>query len=274
MTHEAATLWHHLPRDLAKRLTLCLEDGLARSRSGRGAVVFFRADDIALAGRQFADMLAVFARYRVPLSLAVVPAWMTSLRWKEIKHMAAGDSKLWCWHQHGWRHQNHEPSGKKQEFGPARAAEDIRKDLDRGRRRLETILGNEFTPIFTPPWNRCDERTLAFLAESGYRAVSRFSENPPKAPPGLADIAVTVDLHTRKESDPKVAWNNLFSELTQSLAAGCCGVMLHHRRMNEAAVSFLELLLVLMVRYKNIHLTPMPALADNPACIGSDSTRG
>jgi hypothetical protein len=148
MTHEAAALWHHLPRDLTQRLTLCLEDGLARSRSGRGPVVFFRADDIALAGRQFADMLAVFARHEVPLALAVVPAWMTSLRWKTMKQMTTGDAKLWCWHQHGWRHQNHEPCGKKQEFGPARAAEDIRKDLDRGRRwrPFERIYADSHRP--------------------------------------------------------------------------------------------------------------------------------
>jgi peptidoglycan/xylan/chitin deacetylase (PgdA/CDA1 family) len=261
MTLPASVMWHHLPQDIETHLDACLAAALAQRPHADGPMVFFRADDVAVPGRQLADMLAVFARWDAPLSLAVVPAWITALRWNELKQLAGKASGRWCWHQHGWRHKNHETEGKKQEFGPSRPAVDIRSDLELGRSRLETILGNDFTRIFTPPWNRCDRRTLDILAESGYQAVSRFSGGWPPAPPGLPDIAMTLDLHTRKESDPKAAWHNLLTELRQSLSAGCCGVMLHHRRMNAAALSFLELLLRSMLRYKNMNLMPMPALA-------------
>ena len=194
----------------------------------------------------------VFAAFRTPLSLAVVPAWLTRSRWRALASLSDSRSGLWCWHQHGWRHVNHEIDGKKQEFGPRRPVEEIHGDLSRGRRRLEEIMGDVFFPAFTPPWNRCDLRTLDALKTLGFQAVSRFRESKPPPPAGLTEIPVHVDLHTRKETTPAQGWRRLWGELAAGLASGGCGIMLHHRCMNEAAFDFLERLLQGLANHRGV----------------------
>ncbi|MGD9212177.1 MAG: hypothetical protein PVI90_15455, partial [Desulfobacteraceae bacterium] len=143
----------------------------------------------------------------------------------------------------------------KQEFGPARSKAVIIADLDKGRRKLESILGNDFFPVFTPPWNRCDQRTLIHLNQKKYRAVSRFKGSIPQSLSGLPDLYVNVDLHTRKDADSDQMWNNLLNDFTHAFESGYCGVMLHHQRMSLAAFSFLEYLLKFVVNSPHVQVT-------------------
>jgi hypothetical protein len=245
-----SAVWRRVPGDLEARLEGCLAAALANAPVP--VEVFFRADDIAVPGRAFRRLLEIFAAHRFPLNLALVPAWLTDTRWRVLSRLAGGDPRRWCWHQHGWRHFNHESEGKKQEFGPARDLADIEADLTRGRRRLEMIAGADFYPVFTPPWNRCDARTLERLMVHGYRAVSRSAGSRPSAPPGLADISVNVDFHTRRERNPADGWRNLLGEVQAALKSGRCGLMIHHQRMNPAAFAFLDLFLALIGRQDTV----------------------
>jgi peptidoglycan/xylan/chitin deacetylase (PgdA/CDA1 family) len=184
----------------------------------------------------------------------VVPAWLTGRRWRHLKDLGAKESSLWCWHQHGWRHANHEIDGKKQEFGASRDQSDIKRDLLLGKRRLEDFMGANFYPVFTPPWNRCSFSTLELLRELGFAAVSRSCDGRPETPEELPDFCVNVDLHTRKERNPVVGWNNLFDGLQQAIALESCGIMIHHQRMNAAAFDFLDILLRALLRHKKLQL--------------------
>lgn len=234
-----------------------LADGVAQARDNapnRKIRVCLRADDIAVPGRQLFSLLKLCISFEMPLALALVPAWTTLKRWDAIQKVAHLKPDLWCWHQHGWRHANHEPFGKKQEFGPSRTDRAIQADLDRGRSKLEKTLGDLFIPIFTPPWNRCDQRTLAHLVDRGYRAISRFSGNLPETPPNLPDLCVNVDLHTRREADPDQAWANLLGEFIAAFESGYCGIMLHHQRMSPAAFTFLEHLFQFVLHSINIEV--------------------
>ncbi|MFH1090110.1 MAG: polysaccharide deacetylase, partial [Pseudomonadota bacterium] len=159
-------------------------------------------------------------------------------------------------------HISHEGPKKKQEFGPSRSKSEQKSDLERGRRRLESILGRHFFPVFTPPWNRCDADTLELLDELGYHAVSRSWGSRPPAPLGLLEFSVTVDLHTRKESDPAEAWEFLFDELFFSLRGGRCGIMIHHQRMNRAAFDFLEILLPALQKSERVCLVNFKHLVE------------
>ena len=249
-----SSIWLQPPPDLGARIEKCIRAAGADFATAKSGCVYFRADDVAVPGRQFERMMELFANYRVPLSLAVVPAWLTHERWNTIQSRARRSSSLWCWHQHGWRHVNHQTGGRNQEFGSARQSSAIKSDLSKGRQRLENILGNQFHPVFTPPWNRCNLNTLKLLKQCGYLAVSRDCRALPSSPAALPDYCMHIDLHTRKAQDPVSAWDCLFKALKKNISAGCCGIMLHHRKMNAVALDFLEILLKTLKKYKKFRL--------------------
>jgi len=212
---------------------------LASAAPGTG--LFFRADDLGAPGDNCRRMLEAFRARRVPLHAAVTPAWLTPARW-DVLRAWAGDDDLWCWHQHGWRHRNHQATGKKGEFGTDRTSDELRADLAAGRDRLAAIMGADFRPVFTPPWNRFDPRVGPILLDLGFTAVSRSAgaERKVPLPPELPDVPVNVDLHTRREPDPAEGLARLEAELAAALATGRAGLMLHHQRMNPAAFAWLD----------------------------------
>ncbi len=241
MKETIAAIWRQPRPDWQPRLATCIRDAAAaRSATTR---VFFRADDVAVPGGRYRDMIRVFSRHDVPLNLAVVPAWLTRPRWQALAHIGRAADHLWCWHQHGWRHHNHEPDGKKQEFGPARPRTALHADLARGRQRLERLMGSRFFPVFTPPWNRCSAKTLDYLQRTGYNAVSRSRGSRPACPRGFPDLAVDVDLHTPKDATAQAGWHALRVALSRGLTRPRCGFMLHHQRMNANALAALDYLL-------------------------------
>ena len=252
MQPKVTALWRHLPPDLDARIADCIRNGCEKAQGQGAGTIFFRADDVAVPGRQFSRLMDLFSAYGVPLSLAVVPAALTRKRWQYLKGFEKKNPLRWCWHQHGWRHVNHETEGKKQEFGGGRAVSVIQRDLVRGKERLEMLMGDHFFPVFTPPWNRCSSSTLKLIKELGYAAVSRSRGSKTQSPPGLPDYFVNVDLHTRKEKGPAEAWEKLFSELRQAIASKHCGIMIHHRMMNGAAFDFIEVLLKKLVESQNL----------------------
>lgn len=264
MNATPSAIYKKMPDDIGEHLQRVLRRASAARSTRAPAIVWFRADDIGVPGRQFQQMLKIFTAHQVPLAPAVVPTWLTAPRWKGLLAQGRQGGHLWGWHQHGWRHTNHEPAGKKQEFGPARSAEALNADLSRGRRRLEAIMGDAFLPVFTPPWNRCSRLALEQLQSLEFGALSRSIGAKPPAE-GLPDLVVNVDLHTRKASRPEADWPALLAELETALVAGWCGIMLHHQRMNAAAFDFLDILLQHMVKQKHFRIVHLRTLLEAPA---------
>jgi hypothetical protein len=254
MQRSVSAIWQHLPSDLVARTETCIEAACGQASTQGEAFIFFRADDIAAPGSRFARLLEVFSFHGAPLCLAVVPAWLTSARWQAIEGIGKKGARLWCWHQHGWRHVNHELAGKKQEFGPRRTPDALARDIRCGRQRLRDLMGKSFYPVFTPPWNRCGQKALTTLKNLGFRAVSRSLGSRPPALPDLPSFDVNVDLHTRKEGSPQAGWNNFFNELHQAISSGGCGIMIHHQRMNSAAFDFLDILLRVLKAQNRLQL--------------------
>ncbi len=234
----------NLPNDLELQLTSAIKSGLAlRDNQQHPASLFFRADDIGVPSYKFTRLIELFQKYETPLCLATVPSWLTKSRFKQLQSLTGKSSSLWCWHQHGRLHKNYEQEGKKQEYGPARPKKTIFHDLKQGKERLELLLGDNFEPFFTPPWNRCSIDTLISLRELGFKAVSRSESAKPGSTNILPDIAVNVDLHTRKPASPHRQLNGLLDELQETLAAGLSGIMIHHQRMRDNDFIFLDILL-------------------------------
>jgi hypothetical protein len=89
----------------------------------------------------------------------------------------------------------------------------------------------------------------------GYAAVSRSDGSKPSAPFGLRSWDVNVDLHTRKETSPRLGWQKLEADLQGAIASGRCGIMIHHQRMNTAAFDFLEILIRALANRKEVSFT-------------------
>lgn len=245
-----SALYTDLPHNTKQQLAHAFEKGLS---NGTGkANIFFRADDIGAPGKQFDQLIKLFKKHNPPLCLAVVPTWLTPSRFTALQSLTGNNGSQWCWHQHGWLHRNHETEGKKQEFGPARPASSQIHDLKRGRDRLRSLMGNNFAPFFTPPWNRCSIDTLNGLKSLGFKAVSRSKNAKPVSSPILPDLQINIDLHTRKETDPETSLNNLLKEIEQGLSTGTGGVMIHHQLMNREAFQFLDLFFETVLSFPSI----------------------
>ena len=246
-----SSIWHER---LPDTVTDSLHDIMDRAKTRDTPVqVFFRADDIAYVDEPFRRLMNSFLFNKTPLCLAVVPEWLTHHNWGAMQEFNP-KNPLWCWHQHGKSHTNHQQEGKKCEFGDARSREKISRDLAEGKKNLLVHLGNLFYPVFTPPWNRCSQDTLELLNEMNYAAVSRSKGAKPPAGKILPDLAINIDLHTRREVDSNEGWKNLLAEFAAAAECGCMGIMLHHQLMNDAAFVFLDQLLALLKSNRNISL--------------------
>jgi hypothetical protein len=181
--------------------------------------------------------------------MAVVPAWVTGVRAKQLFAAAPVEEPLWGWHQHGWRHVNCQRNGEKSEFGEQRPAEKQWRDIGLGLKKMTEIFGEHFLPVFTPPWNRIPAATLRILQKLNFKAVSMTKPFPSSIKPGigLKNLRIHLDLHTRKAMDSHADFLALLGELnTLMTKKEPAGIMLHHQRMSPFAFEFLDELLQLL----------------------------
>jgi hypothetical protein len=212
----------------------------------RSVDVFFRDDDAGWDDARLLELLGRFAAHGLPVDLAVIPAALTPALARELE--ARERVGL---HQHGFAHVNHEPEGRKCEFGRSRPRERQRADIAAGRERLLELLGDALQPLFTPPWNRCTEDTGKCLAELGFAALSREHRAQPLGIPGLPELPVHVDW-VRLEPD------ELAARMAARVAAGGpLGVMLHHAVMEPESMERTSELLALVASHERARARPM-----------------
>jgi Uncharacterized protein conserved in bacteria (DUF2334) len=208
--------------------------------------VFFRDDDAGWATDRLLALLDVFAPHDLPLDLAVIPTALDDVLAAELLYRVAAQ-RLYV-HQHGYAHQNHEPNGRKYEFGPHRSSTQQRRDIEAGAARLEELLGNAPEPIFTPPWNRCTTDTGQALVELGFLVLSRESRAEPLGIDRLQEVPVTVD------------WvkADAVSRLAGAIEDGDrIGVMFHHAEMDADELARADELLALLASDDRVRAAPI-----------------
>ena len=210
-----------------------MSDALDRARAP--VTLCFRDDDAGWDDAGLVRLLDLVAEHAVTLDLAVIPAALRPALAAELRRRAGHRLRL---HQHGFAHADHEPAGRKCEFGPARARAAQRADIAAGRARLAALLG-DVDPVFTPPWNRCTADTGRCLAELGFRVLSRESRAAPLRIAGLREVPVHVDW-------VRLTPREVGARLAAAIRSGRpAGVMFHHAEMGDrsraAARELLEL---------------------------------
>ena len=208
--------------------------------------VFFRDDDAGWRDDRLLELLDAFDRHALPLDVAVIPA---ALETRLAAELRSRDGARLGLHQHGYAHLDHEPEGRRCEFGPSRSRADQRRDIEAGAERLAALLGDVVQPIFTPPWNRCTPVTGRCLLELGFRALSRESRAASLGLPGLRELPVGVDWCGRRHGV------RLTARAAAQLLAGALrdggpvGLMFHHAVMGGADLARAGELLALVAEH-------------------------
>ena len=246
---------------------------------------FFRDDDAGWADERLLAVAEIFQRSGEVLDVAAIPAAVSPKLSAGLRAMVtAGAISV---HQHGWAHVNHQPEGRRSEFGAARAPADQLLDLQNGQSVLAELLEGAVEPIFTPPWNRCEDRTVALLGEVGLTVLSCDVSSPRRNIPGVTELPVRVDwtrcwqeggperlgaelaqaLHERRASISG-AGRGATATLTQpgdseprsSETAPALGVMLHHATMTDEQLEALVRLVGTLSAHPSPILASMAAL--------------
>ncbi|MFN8123587.1 MAG: hypothetical protein U0237_14280 [Thermoleophilia bacterium] len=187
---------------------------------------FVRDDDGGWADDRLDALLDLADRHGVPVDVAMIPVATGPELARRLRGRIAG-SRVRV-HQHGYRHVNHEPEGRRCEFGPARGPEDIASDVRHGREVLLDRFGGDLDAVFTPPWNRSVPALAPALVACGIRVLSRDLSAGRLDHPGLAEVPVSVDWFGGRRG---VRWTR--AELGRRMAdavgaGGPVGLMLHH----------------------------------------------
>ena len=204
---------------------------------------FFRNDDGGWEQEALFRLLQIAAAFGVVIDLAAIPAAMTDGQAKRISEFAARTGAVRI-HQHGFMHANHESDGRKCEFGAARARARQWLDIKLGKARLADFFSAGVDPIFTPPWNRCTQGTVAALKDEGFLALSRDDTAAPLDLSGLYDIRVNADWRAPDSTRAKYAGGGA-GRIADLVAAGerRIGVMTHHAVMDDALFESFEAML-------------------------------
>ena len=221
---------------------------------------FFRDDDAGWRDDRLRAVLDCFQTHGVPVDVAVIPAELTPGLARELDARVR-DTGVRV-HQHGFAHVNHEPSGRKCEFGQARDAAAHARDVAEGQRLMHDAFGPAVDAVFTPPWNRCVPGIAGALRPLGFEVLSRDSTAAPLEPSDLAEVPVTVDWFGHHKG---VRWTR--DELGEVIAASvrrdrAVGVMLHHAVTEEADLAGIGELLALVAGHAHAHPTTIMALAN------------
>jgi predicted deacetylase len=221
--------------------------------------LFFRDDDAGWDDTRLVALLDVFEEPLIPLDLAVIPQALTASLAAALLDRA--NTQPLGFHQHGFAHANHEPEGRKCEFGSSRTSEQQYRDIEQGRQQLRERLGGASHPIFTPPWNRCTAATVEALRALDFALLSRDDGAQPLPLGGLRELSVGVDW-CRYSGDRSELGRRLAAALERPRPAG---VVLHHAVMREDDLHALRELLRLLQHDDRAHCHLMAAFTASEA---------
>jgi hypothetical protein len=226
-------------------------------QASKPVTFFFRDDDAGWDDEALLWLLDIFGEEAAPLDLAVIPSSVDEALATTLLDRRGGTVRRLRFHQHGFRHVNHEATGRKCEFGPSRDRAEQAADIAAGRDRLRGLLAAALDPIFTPPWNRCSQTTVDVLCELGFTAISRDATAASLRLDGLVDVSIAVDWAERDHPlGPGIA--AVGAKLAEAAAGRpVVGIMLHHAWLAGPDARALRELIRLLAGHGNARLTSM-----------------
>jgi len=202
---------------------------------------FFRDDDVGWDDECLWLLLDRLACTATPVDLAVIPAQLDGRLAAALARRARRAEGRIGLHQHGWAHVNHEPEGRRCEFGAARSNDAVRADVRRGRETMLAAFGPAAGEVFVPPWNRCSAATARILRDEGVLGLSRDATAVPFHLAGLAEVPVVVDWLAKRRGGGRVDAAERGTLLATAASGGSpVGVMLHHAAMTDGDLDHVD----------------------------------
>jgi predicted deacetylase len=219
---------------------------------------FVRDDDVGWADERLFTVLDIFSDLDLPIDLAVIPRALTP----PLAERLLGRRQRIDFHQHGYAHMNHEPVGRKCEFGAARGVAEQRADIAHGRECLQALFGARLQPIFTPPWNRCTRQTGECLRELGFVVLSRDASASALDVAGLVEVPITFDWFAKRKG-AALSLAERGALLTGQIATSSrVGIMLHHAQMAAEDLTCLRELLEVLANHRRARVSSMSEVAN------------
>ncbi len=216
---------------------------------------FFRNDDGGWEQESLYRLLQIAAAYGAVIDVAVIPSAMTGGQADRLSDFARETGAVRV-HQHGFMHANHEGDGRKCEFGAARPRARQWLDIKLGKSRLADFFPGGVDPVFTPPWNRCTQDTVAALKDEGFLALSRDDTAAALDLLGLCEVPVNVDWRAPDPDRAKYARGGA-GRVADLVAAGerRIGVMTHHAAMDDDLFDSFEAMLGVLAEHPRAAFT-------------------
>ena len=220
--------------------------------AGEEAMLWWRDDDAMEDSDALQQLLAVSAKYDVPLALAVIPRGLTPSLGKSL----AGNDLVQVL-QHGIGHQNLAAQDrKKQELTVCADQRQLESDMAEGMAALRTAFPEEFLPVMVPPWNRIDPELFPVLAQLGYLGLSCYQpRSRPEVAPDVWLINTHVDVVDWKHGKQFVGEQQAIELMVAHLQAKRSGeadraeptgLLTHHLDHDKACWEFLDRLLAVL----------------------------
>ena len=245
-------------------------DELRRALDAAPAPVTFwwRDDDAGRPDARLTALLRLASGRRLPLAVAVVPAWLTVEVRQELLACAAVTVL-----QHGIAHEDHAlPQGRKIELGGRAAPDRLLCHLATQRDRLADHFPGRFVPVLVPPWNRIAADLIGSLPAAGFIGWSAFASAPAARP--LRRIDCHLDLvdwragRTVRAADEVDA---ALARLVRTRPGEPLGILSHHLVTGPRDVEMLDRLFAMLQDHPQARLTAAAELfGENPLRPGDD----
>lgn len=231
------------------------------AKAGKTLNFWWRDDDAVTVTTELEAILSISARYHVPLALAVIPEPLEDDLAPRIRDCPEVSVFL-----HGWAHKNHadKAAGERaSEFGDGRPVAESLNEMRRGHDKLSAAFGDDYLPVFTPPWNRIGAEAAARRCEAGLVGLTSFAK---AFPDDRRCINTHVDIINWKAGrifggiEKAIDKLNAEIEARESDQSTPIGILSHHLVHDEAANRFLDNLFKTLACHSAAHFPGLKEL--------------
>lgn len=219
------------------------------------ATFWWRDDDVVAPSPQLDSLLAISEGR--PLALAAIAFHVTS----DLASRLADQPHVSIF-QHGWKHQNYAEAGPNSEYPAERSATIVAEELSKGFAKLSSLFGNQFVPVFTPPWHGFDSVHWPLLAEAGFKGISSKGRRSARVKLGLIQNNIHC-VPIEWSSPPGFSDSSRYiAQLTGHLEqrrlgadrGEATGILTHHLVQNRESLSFLKDVLDLLTDHPHARI--------------------